>query len=71
LHCAGRHRSLGSHVSTIRSLTLDRWEERHIASLKLGGNAQLHSWLTRCKVQNSAIEVKYRTKAATLYREKL
>ena len=39
--------------------------------MELGGNGQLQAWFKKCHTENSALEMKYRTKAATLYRENL
>ena len=30
IECSGIHRSLGVHVSKVRSLTLDKWEEHTV-----------------------------------------
>ena len=38
IQCAGVHRSLGVHVSFVRSLKLDTLKQRAVA-LQLGGNA--------------------------------
>ena len=38
LHCAGNHRSLGVHISLVRSLNLDSWSPSQLANLKNGGN---------------------------------
>lgn len=49
LHCAGRHRSLGSHVSTIRSLTLDRYSTPNMMTTLLVDCHHLwlrHTWLS-------------------------
>jgi len=35
IECSGIHRSLGVHVSKVRSLTLDKWEE---STVKVRGN---------------------------------
>lgn len=43
LQCAGRHRTLGVHVSRIKSLTMDAWEPQHVAAMLLSGNAQVLS----------------------------
>lgn len=40
LNCAGKHRGLGTHLSTVRSLTLDNWQPKHIEFMKLGGNGR-------------------------------
>lgn len=39
--------------------------------MELGGNGQLRAWFKKCHTENSALEMKYRTKAATLYRDNL
>jgi hypothetical protein len=71
LHCGGRHRSLGSHISVVRSLSMDLWTRAQIQSLLLGGNRQLHGWFIKCGVHRSDIEMKYVSKAATMYRKTL
>ncbi|KAM7297608.1 arf-GAP with dual PH domain-containing protein 1 [Ixodes scapularis] len=38
LECSGIHRSLGSHVSRVRSLRLDRWEDSQVDALAAVGN---------------------------------
>uniref|UniRef100_A0A3B4AES3 Arf-GAP with coiled-coil, ANK repeat and PH domain-containing protein n=1 Tax=Periophthalmus magnuspinnatus TaxID=409849 RepID=A0A3B4AES3_9GOBI len=30
IHCSGIHRSLGVHVSKVRSITLDSWDPEHL-----------------------------------------
>ena len=37
IECSGVHRSLGVHVSKVRSLTLDKWEEK-VVKVKLCHN---------------------------------
>eukprot|EP00904_Undaria_pinnatifida_P004192 jgi/Undpi1/13774/HiC_scaffold_9.g03425.m1 len=66
--CAGRHRSLGTHLTVIKSLTMDRWDAGQVKRMELGGNGQIQAWFEKCQTENSALEMKYRTKAATLYR---
>ncbi len=38
IECSGIHRSLGSHISKVRSTTLDKWSSNSIQLLKLVGN---------------------------------
>lgn len=38
MECSGIHRSLGSHVSRVRSLRLDRWEDSQVDALAAVGN---------------------------------
>jgi hypothetical protein len=41
--CAGAHRSLGAHVSKVKSLSLDAWKEEEVqAFLAKGGNAEVN-----------------------------
>ncbi|CAN0406049.1 unnamed protein product, partial [Hapterophycus canaliculatus] len=50
---------------------MDRWDAGQVRRMELGGNGQLRAWFKKCRAENSALEMKYRTKAATLYRENL
>ncbi|XP_033833240.1 BAR_ACAPs and ArfGap_ACAP domain-containing protein [Periophthalmus magnuspinnatus] len=38
IHCSGIHRSLGVHVSKVRSITLDSWDPEHLKLLCILGN---------------------------------
>jgi hypothetical protein len=41
--CSGIHRSLGSHVSKVRSVDLDNWSDEHVRSAMSTGNAYVNS----------------------------
>jgi len=71
IHCAGQHRALGVSISFCRSLTMDNWTEANLVAMLLGGNRQLKSFFERQEIENSAIDVLYRTKQAAYYREQL
>eukprot|EP01035_Chromulina_nebulosa_P019366 gene19366-25233_t len=71
LDCAGKHRSLGVHVSFIRSLYMDTWNSNQIAMMRYGGNGQIREFFKKLKIENSAINVLYMTKGAAHYRERL
>ncbi|CAN8274324.1 unnamed protein product [Cochlearia groenlandica] len=44
LKCCGVHRSLGTHVSKVLSVTLDEWSEEEVDSMiEIGGNASANS----------------------------
>lgn len=45
LECAGRHRSLGVHLTLVKSLTLDRWESKQLRCLTEGGNRRFREYL--------------------------
>lgn len=36
LSCAGYHRSLGTHITSVRSLKLDIWTANHLSMIKIG-----------------------------------
>ncbi|KAH8083368.1 hypothetical protein JL720_8250 [Aureococcus anophagefferens] len=41
LECSGAHRGMGVHISFVRSVTMDSWNEKQLALMKGGGNADL------------------------------
>lgn len=73
LDCSGKHRSLGVHLSFVRSITMDKWKDIELEKMKVGGN-----WRARLFFEaqpdwddNMTIQQKYNTKAAALYRDKI
>jgi len=40
LQCSGVHRSLGVHLSFVRSITMDRWSSEQLVRMEKGGNAK-------------------------------
>ena len=63
LDCSGRHRSLGVHISYVRSVSMDAWKDREIAAMRAGGNARLNAFFAKHGVAGSIAE-KYATPAA-------
>jgi len=43
IECSGIHRNLGSHISKVRSVTLDVWEEEHIRAVSDIGNVRANA----------------------------
>lgn len=43
--CSGVHRSLGTHISKVRSLTLDKWDTPLLTMMKFLGNTKINSLL--------------------------
>lgn len=43
IECSGVHRNLGSHISKVRSLTLDEWPPGHLAVMLSIGNSLANS----------------------------
>lgn len=74
LNCAGVQRSLGVHVTFIRSTELDQyWTWKQLRAMQVSGNAKARNFF-RAKgvdVQSSDLKAKYTSNAATLWRGKV
>ncbi|CAK0782048.1 hypothetical protein CVIRNUC_005538 [Coccomyxa viridis] len=74
LTCAGVHRSLGVHLSFVRSTTLDTWTEEQLKIMSVGGNGRArqffkqHGW---SELGADKIEQKYTSQAAQRYKQQL
>ncbi|KAG8374616.1 hypothetical protein BUALT_Bualt10G0014000 [Buddleja alternifolia] len=72
IDCSGVHRSLGVHISFVRSTNMDSWSPEQLKMMSFGGNnrAQVffkqHGW-----TDGGKIEAKYTSRAAELYRQLL
>ena len=72
LECSGKHRSLGVHISFVRSIQMDSWTDKQIKMMRIGGNANFQEFLKSKGVDNSMdIRKKYHTEACALYRLRL
>lgn len=71
INCAGQHRGLGVHVSFVRSINLDTWQERQLKLMQLGGNLALKEFFSSYELNDKEISIKYKTKAAEYYRQML
>mmetsp|Transcript_5588 Transcript_5588/g.15627 ORF Transcript_5588/g.15627 Transcript_5588/m.15627 type:complete len:435 (+) Transcript_5588:171-1475(+) len=74
LSCAGIHRSLGVHISFVRSTTLDTWAEDQLKIMSQGGNGRARTFFKQHGWDDlgaDKIEAKYTSRAAQLYRQSL
>jgi ADP-ribosylation factor GTPase-activating protein 1 len=74
LECSGKHRSLGVHLSFVRSISLDKWKDIELEKMKVGGNraAKLFFEAHADDLKPSmSIQQKYNTRTAALYRDKI
>eukprot|EP01084_Bolivina_argentea_P145682 255299_1 len=48
IQCAGNHRSMGVHISFVRSVTMDSWNKIQLARMTYGGNTNLKQfWMAQ------------------------
>lgn len=73
LECSGHHRSLGVHLSFVRSVAMDSWTERQVQAMhKSGGNNKLIEYFQSRGIEKTMqISVKYNTKQAAYFKERL
>jgi len=72
LDCSGKHRSLGVHISFVRSVAMDSWTPQQLQIMKRGGNNACNAYLASKGLSKSTpIKQKYESDAAQLYKEVL
>ncbi|KAJ8736802.1 hypothetical protein PYW07_000073 [Mythimna separata] len=73
LECSGVHRSLGVHLSFVRSVTMDKWKDLELEKMMVGGNGKAREFFESSPDFKPGLTIpqKYNTKAAAMYRQKI
>lgn len=74
LDCSATHRSMGVHLTFVRSLDLDEWTQPQIDAMRLGGNGNARAYFRKhgfTDLYGSKTDKKYKSKAAQSYKAEL
>ena len=73
LQCSGSHRGLGVHLSFVRSSTMDKFKDRELSAMKMGGNRQLREFFSSSPdiTPEMNLKEKYQSLSAAVYRDKI
>jgi ADP-ribosylation factor GTPase-activating protein 1 len=73
LECSGRHRSLGVHLSFVRSTTMDKWKEIELQKMQVGSNRKARMFFETQPDYHPdwSFQEKYNSRAAALLRDKV
>jgi len=66
--CAGRHRSMGTHLSFVRSTTLDIWKHSDLARMQTSSNSRFLEFLNTHGAGDLPVADRYTSSAAAQYK---
>ncbi|EFA78263.1 Arf GTPase activating protein [Heterostelium album PN500] len=69
--CASSHRLLGTHITFVRSITIDSWKPSQLRIMKCGGNLNARIYFSEHGIANEKIDQKYISNSAINYRKLL
>eukprot|EP01012_Entosiphon_sulcatum_P040857 TRINITY_DN54593_c0_g1_i1.p1 TRINITY_DN54593_c0_g1~~TRINITY_DN54593_c0_g1_i1.p1 ORF type:complete len:358 (-),score=60.29 TRINITY_DN54593_c0_g1_i1:117-1163(-) len=69
MDCAAHHRSMGVHLTFVRSTVLDKWSKTEVKRMEVGGNGRARAFFKQHGIQD--MKNKYTTLAAKQYRMQL
>jgi len=58
LECSGSHRRLGVHISFVRSINLDSWNENQVIAMEQGGNKKVNA-IYESELTNTAAKLQH------------
>jgi len=62
---------MGVHISFVRSVNLDSWNEKQLEHMKMGGNKCLREFFAKYDLSDEIPKVRFATEAASFYRKRL
>ena len=71
MNCAAIHRGLGVVFSSVRSQSMDSWNDKQLKLMTLGGNKNMNEFFADYDLMGESLHQKYKTKAADYYRQKV
>lgn len=71
LSCAGTHRSIGVHITFVRSTNMDEWTWGQLRLMQVGGNPKAIAHYNKSGLTTNDLSEKYQSSVAASYRTKL
>lgn len=74
LDCSATHRSMGVHISFVRSVDLDEWTQRQVDAMRIGGNGPARTYFRKhgiTDLNDGKAKKKYTSKTAVSYKTEL